>query len=69
MWPGSCQWNMDAEEGDLMIEGTKLFRLVESNGRNKAALGELTPKRIFPPADMLGAVIELRGESLWWCLR
>lgn len=67
VWPGYDQWNFDAEEGDLMIDGTKLLRLVVSNGRNKAALGELTPKRVFPPADIPGAVIEWDGERLWWC--
>lgn len=37
-------WNFDAEVGDRVIDfGDNVYDLRESRGRNKAALGELTP--------------------------
>lgn len=42
----------------------ELVRLVESNGRRKAATGELTPMKIRPPKPELKAILE--GGEVYW---
>lgn len=56
--------NWDAEPGDLMVGHGRLVRLMESNGRDKAALGELTEVDIKPPVEGAMAILE-DGEVYW----
>jgi hypothetical protein len=58
-------WNEDIEPGDLLVDlHGHLFRAAQSRGRNKAAMGELTPITIKPPSPELRAKI-IDGE-VWW---
>lgn len=50
---------------DRHSDGT-LWRLEESRGRNKAAAGELTPRRVPPP--VVGAIAEIRGDDVFWTM-
>jgi len=65
---GFSSWNWEADHGDYMVrhlDGT-LWRLEESRGRNKAAAGELTPRKIPPP--VAGAIAEIRGNDVFWVM-
>ena len=56
-------WKEDAEPGDIMVSRDgKAFRLCQSNGRNKRALGELTPREIKKPGKK--ATID-NGKLKW----
>lgn len=49
-----------------MVGWGKLWRLAESNGRNKAAIGELTPLEIKPPVIGLKAMWLKDKDEIWW---
>jgi hypothetical protein len=58
--------NFDAEVGDYMVTyDGQLLRLEESTGRNKSAIGELTPRRIKPPRSGWLAVIVDKTKIFW----
>lgn len=58
-------WNEEAQPGDLVVDMKgRLFCLMESNGRNKRAAGDLTPKQIKPPLpDLCATIID---NKVWW---
>ena len=60
--------NQEIEPGWLLVDESRglLFRAVESNGRNKAASGELTPKLIKPPKNLPGAKAVLWQGKVYW---
>ncbi len=61
--------NFDAEVGDYMVTyDGKLLRLEESRGRNKSAIGELTPRTIQPPrADWIAVIVD--STKIFWAFK
>ena len=59
--------NQAIEAGWLLVDACGfLYRAEESSGRNKAASGELTPRRIKPPKQYPEARAVLKdGKVLW----
>jgi hypothetical protein len=61
-------WNQDAEPGDYMVDAAgRVFRLTESEGRNRRDAGELSMRRIAPPAGYTKAT--LQDGRITWVLR
>ena len=51
--------------GDYMVDmWGRAWRLEESSGRNKRDAGDLTPRKISPPAGFSRAV--LKGGKIFW---
>lgn len=58
-------WCPTAEDGNLVVDYLgKLYRLVESRGRQKRETGELSMREIAPPSPEMWARI-IDGE-IWW---
>lgn len=62
-------WNHNLEIGDRVYTWVKypllavMDDLMESNGRNKAALGELTPRRVIKDGEPRIAMLQ---DGVWY---
>jgi hypothetical protein len=59
-------WNQSAEVGDRFVcsQTKRVYDIRESHGRNKAAMGELTP--VLASASKKGLIPFLFGGSWYW---
>ena len=60
------EWNSKIEVGDILVDclDGSMYRAVQSSGRDKAAAGDLSIRRIKPPTPNHKAVL-VDGKA-WW---